>query len=194
VFIHGGDFEAGPSWCQRLLRVCMQRLQAADWVFADLSDPSCHGTLFELGAAVALRKPVHVWMPHDAVWFAAESATRVHAGTRVDAFREACAIRAPEPCPGDSPIEKAFAAAWRTATGAYPEAQVQVGPYRADFRIGKVIVECDGHAYHSSKEQRGRDAERDIYLQRQGYRVARFTGTQITHNAAACVAQVRSLL
>jgi hypothetical protein len=103
--------------------------------------------------------------------------------------------RVPEPpCPGDSPIEKDFAAAWRSATGAYPEAQVQIGPYRADFRIGKVIVECDGHAYHSSKDQRGRDAERDIYLQRQGYRVARFTGTQIAHNAAACVAQVRSLL
>ncbi len=98
------------------------------------------------------------------------------------------------PCPGDSPIEKAFAAAWRAAMGSYPEAQVQVGPYRADFRIGKVIVECDGHAYHSTKEQRGRDAERDIYMQRQGYRVARFTGTQITADAAACVAQVRSLL
>lgn len=96
-------------------------------------------------------------------------------------------------CPGDSPIEQAFAKAWRALTGAYPQAQVQIGTYRVDFLVNRTVIELDGHAYHSSKEQRGHDAKRDRYLQSQGYRVVRFTGSEVHRDAAGCARQALEL-
>lgn len=124
----------------------------------------------------------------------------VEAPTIKQAFLQICALRGHTTCyagaqpPGDSPIEQAFATAWKAATGNYPQAQVQIGNYRVDFLVDNLVIECDGHEYHASREQRGRDAQRDIKLQRMGYRVARFTGSQIHADAAACVSQALGLL
>lgn len=52
---------------------------------------------------------------------------------------------------------------------------------------GRVIVECDGHDYHErTKEQAKRDKERDRELQRQGYKVFRYTGSEIYNDAIKC--------
>ena len=50
--------------------------------------------------------------------------------------------------------------------------------YRVDFILkdARLIVELDGHAYHSTKEQLEKDAIRQRYLTRAGYSVIRFTG------------------
>lgn len=96
--------------------------------------------------------------------------------------------------PGDSPIEKAFATAYRKLTSAYPQSQVQIGQYRVDFLLpNNVIVECDGHDYHASREQRTRDAKRDRDLMALGYKVVRFTGSEIHANADACARQAAAL-
>jgi len=67
------------------------------------------------------------------------------------------------------------------------------GRYRVDFILKdvKLIIELDGHNYHSSPEQLKKDAIRQRYLTRAGYSVIRFTGSEIYHNVKSCVEDVR---
>jgi very-short-patch-repair endonuclease len=54
-------------------------------------------------------------------------------------------------------------------------------------RVGSVIVECDGHEFHErTKEQAQRDRSRDRELQRHGYKVFRFTGSELFKDPFAC--------
>lgn len=99
---------------------------------------------------------------------------------------------------------------------AVPEAPVQlevccqhqVGRYRVDFLLtghevsinpddrngplvilpaGSVLVECDGHDFHErTKEQAKRDRQRDRDLQRAGFQVFRFTGSEIFADPFKC--------
>lgn len=73
--------------------------------------------------------------------------------------------------------------------------QVQIGKYRVDFLITGVeppiVVECDGHEFHErTKEQANRDHRRDQDLQDLGYRVYRFTGSEIYRNPHKCAIRV----
>lgn len=55
------------------------------------------------------------------------------------------------------------------------------------YRAGEVIVECDGHEFHErTKHQAQRDRSRDRELQRSGYRVFRFTGSELFKDPFAC--------
>jgi very-short-patch-repair endonuclease len=77
--------------------------------------------------------------------------------------------------------------------------QVAIGTHVVDFLIlhlegldglGGVVVECDGHDYHErTKEQVARDRARDRDLQEQGYKVFRFTGSEIWRDAIGCADQ-----
>lgn len=75
------------------------------------------------------------------------------------------------------------------------------GPYRIDlavFAMGdriKIAVECDGHQFHEkTKEQAAHDKARDRYLTTRGWRVMRFTGSEIWQDAAGCAQQVADLI
>jgi very-short-patch-repair endonuclease len=71
--------------------------------------------------------------------------------------------------------------------------QHQIGPYRVDIAIlgAKIVVECDGHAFHAmTKEQVARDNKRDRYLQSEGWRVLRFSGSEIHNRLSACADEV----
>jgi len=67
--------------------------------------------------------------------------------------------------------------------------QYRVLDWPVDFLIGTMscdgkrsfcVVECDGHEFHErTKEQAVRDRKRDRRLQAKGYRVFRFTGSEI---------------
>lgn len=82
--------------------------------------------------------------------------------------------------------------------------QERIGSYRADFVITneslegdgpgddeyrkmmdyagpiRIVIECDGHAFHErTKDQAARDKRRDRDLQTAGWRVLRFTGSEI---------------
>jgi very-short-patch-repair endonuclease len=64
--------------------------------------------------------------------------------------------------------------------------QEQIGPYRVDFLLipkhGKkagIVIECDGEAFHNSEAAKMSDRERDEYLKEHGYKVMRFTGSEI---------------
>jgi hypothetical protein len=67
--------------------------------------------------------------------------------------------------------------------------------YRVDFILkdALLIIELDGHEYHSTKEQLERDAIRQRYLTRAGFAVIRFTGREISRNPAACVSEVSTI-
>jgi very-short-patch-repair endonuclease len=64
--------------------------------------------------------------------------------------------------------------------------------YRVDFLLkdARLIIELDGHEYHSSKAQLEKDAIRQRYLTRSGYSVIRFTGREIYRDAKACMEEV----
>lgn len=93
----------------------------------------------------------------------------------------------------DSPIELRLLLALR-GFGIDPHPQVSVGRYRVDFLVGMLVIECDGHEFHASKEQRTHDAGRDRWLMSQGYRVVRFTGSEIFRDAVKCAQEVRDLV
>lgn len=51
-----------------------------------------------------------------------------------------------------------------------------------------VVVECDGFEYHENATAAGRDRERSNFLQGKGFRVLRYTGSQLNQDPAACAA------
>lgn len=64
-----------------------------------------------------------------------------------------------------------------------------VQPHREPIPI-KIAIECDGHEFHASKEQRGDDAARGNILAGCGYTLLRFTGSQIHADPEACAQAV----
>jgi very-short-patch-repair endonuclease len=70
-----------------------------------------------------------------------------------------------------------------------------IGPYRVDFYyeepvqdlVNKFVIEIDGHESHKTKEQRDSDYKRERYLQKNGYHVIRFMGTEVFLDALSCV-------
>lgn len=67
--------------------------------------------------------------------------------------------------------------------------------YRVDFILmdARLIIELDGHNYHSSPEQLKNDSKRQRYLSRAGFTVIRFTGSEIVNDCAECVSEVRAI-
>jgi very-short-patch-repair endonuclease len=81
--------------------------------------------------------------------------------------------------------------------------QQRVGDYRADFVVAyaffgaeiDLVVECDGHEFHErTKHQAARDKKRDRFLTAQGYRILRFTGSEIFASAQRCAADVVGMI
>jgi very-short-patch-repair endonuclease len=71
--------------------------------------------------------------------------------------------------------------------------------YRVDFLISfdffgsllEIVVECDGHEWHErTKRQAARDKSRDRALQSLGYKVFRFTGSEINEAPLRCAMEI----
>lgn len=89
----------------------------------------------------------------------------------------------------------------------YP--QSEIGKYRVDFlvefdqltyidehpRKTSVIVECDSQQFHDRTEKERRYEKcRDRYLQARGYKVLRFTGSEIVKNPLPLAMEVISIV
>lgn len=85
----------------------------------------------------------------------------------------------------------------------YVYQQAKVGEYRADFLIHDcsvpeeiqaprwMVVECDGHDFHErTKEQARHDKKRDRFFQSLGFKVLRFTGSELWADAKQCAEEV----
>jgi hypothetical protein len=72
--------------------------------------------------------------------------------------------------------------------------------FRADFVVRPafpaimIAVELDGHPTHSSREARTRDCQRDRLFLKNGWTVVRFTGSEVWHDAAACVEELIEII
>lgn len=53
-----------------------------------------------------------------------------------------------------------------------------------------IVIELDGYNYHSTKEQRNRDCQKENELKLAGYHVMRFTGTQVFNEPFQCLKSV----
>lgn len=78
--------------------------------------------------------------------------------------------------------------------------QFQIGRYRIDFLVSdsdetaRIAVEIDGHDFHEkTREQARNDRRRERALTMQGYRVVRFTGSEVFHDAQQCWAETVSI-
>jgi very-short-patch-repair endonuclease len=78
-----------------------------------------------------------------------------------------------------------------------------VGPYKADILIFvgctnnrfRVVVELDGHDFHErTKEQAAHDKKRDRWMQTEGIRVLRFTGSEVYNDPFGCVLQLQKFI
>lgn len=86
----------------------------------------------------------------------------------------------------------------------YMEPQAKISEFRVDFLITfstghrkhqNMIVECDGHNFHDrTPEQASRDRERDRSLTSSGYRVYRFTGTDLNRRPIECVTELAEFI
>jgi very-short-patch-repair endonuclease len=76
----------------------------------------------------------------------------------------------------------------RRLTGFKFRRQVPIGPYIADFACfaNRLIVEADGGQHADSPH----DAERDVWLSAQGYRILRFWNSDILANAEGVVLRI----
>jgi very-short-patch-repair endonuclease len=120
----------------------------------------------------------------------------------------------------ESPIEARLACHMGDVIHAdsvcHVESQVPLlgGRYRADFVVTnagveafadalegyvyqpiRIVVEVDGHEWHErTKEQAARDKARDRELQIAGWKVLRFTGSEVWKDPAGCVRQLKSCI
>jgi very-short-patch-repair endonuclease len=71
------------------------------------------------------------------------------------------------------------------ALGARFRRQTPIGPYIADFAwlSARIVVEVDG-ATHELKRNLERDARKDAFLRREGFRVFRVNDNQVIANSA----------
>ena len=71
----------------------------------------------------------------------------------------------------------------RTFSGSLQlDVQAVIGGYRVDFLFNKYFVlEVDGKAYRANSDSFYKDKKRDQQLEIWGYRVIRFTGSQIMY-------------
>lgn len=96
-----------------------------------------------------------------------------------------------------SPAEVAF---WSVASGLLPDLvrqyHVTGTRYHLDFALPAEMIgiEIDGHAWHSTRQQRQHDSQRDRILTGLGWRVLRFTASEVTRNPAQCAEEVLTLI
>jgi ATP-dependent DNA helicase UvrD/PcrA len=89
-----------------------------------------------------------------------------------------------------TPIEEKLLVALEAGKLTY-QPQVRIGQYTVDFLVetqnNKVIVECDGRAFHDP----AKDSERDKVLASEGYPICRFSGAELYADVEKCVETLR---
>lgn len=216
----GSLCEGEPAHRRNTADRCLDAINRSEFVFAWLDNLTAYGTLAEIGYAKGRGKTIIVASPElprtlydlyedemegreprgigmENLWFVFSLAdTIIQAGTPGEALKQLVHLNPRL----ESPIEEAF---WRAFLDAkLPElsdlrAQHPVfdGRYRIDFALPdqKIGIELDGYAHHSSPEAFTRDRARQRELELDGWRIIRFSGSEINKNAGACVHQAAQL-
>lgn len=95
----------------------------------------------------------------------------------------------------ESPIEQRLIFSLSFELFLKVEPQIRLANYRADFGFPgrKIAVECDGHEYHKTQEQRTHDARRDRVFTTEGWNVIRFTGSEINADPLKCAREIERI-
>jgi very-short-patch-repair endonuclease len=74
--------------------------------------------------------------------------------------------------------------------------QAPIGRYFADFASHgrRLVIEVDGAVHQRFGEVALRDAERQAWIESQGYRVIRFTDKQVSHDLHGCIETICKLI
>lgn len=92
-----------------------------------------------------------------------------------------------------TPIEDKLSNALKANALSY-QPQVRIGRFTVDFLVAyenkKVIVECDGKAYHDP----AKDRERDKFLASEGFLVCHISGAEIVADVDKCIQVIRKRL
>ena len=80
--------------------------------------------------------------------------------------------------------------------GFYVRTQMPCGKYRIDIALPtyRIAIECDGRAYHSTPEQNAHDRRKNSYLRRHGWRVLRFSGSEINWNLSKVISKIEKVV
>ncbi|MFE7648681.1 DUF559 domain-containing protein [Streptomyces phaeoluteigriseus] len=205
----------------RVRELCLEAIDTADIVFAWLDDLTAYGTLVEIGYAKGRGKTIVIaapetpqtygWLPDtdevrmeiadsatNDLWFAFSCASStIIAATPREALKEVLRLS-----PNlESPIEQAFWSAYvrqmpSELSGLKAQHSVFGGRYRIDFALPKqkIGIELDGYSWHSSPEAFTRDRARQRELELDGWRIFRFSGSEVTKSADDCVNQAAALV
>lgn len=184
---------------------CIDEINNSVGLVAYVETPDSFGTIAEIAYTSATGKPQFLIMNanrsddtawgrmYDAYWFASNfpGVIGIEVDSDLDAAR-AFAYACDTLLLSESPIEKKLLFAIDSSLMTECQIQIPIGRYRVDFGFPKIklAVECDGHEYHSTKDQRGRDASRDRCLMEHGWKTIRFTGTEIYRDATVCASEL----
>lgn len=103
----------------------------------------------------------------------------------------------------ESPAERSFLEAAIDEFSLFPKGgilqgkvtiamQKNISGMRVDFVVNnRLVVEIDGHAYHSSRKQVRKDALRDKRLREEGYSILRITAHRVFSAPEAAIADVK---
>lgn len=91
----------------------------------------------------------------------------------------------------ESPIEKRLGEAF-AKLGLYPKLQHQIGIFRVDFAFPeiKLVVECDGHSYHTGARNWKKNEYRQRRIEQEGWVFERFQGWLVYRHALACASKI----
>lgn len=95
----------------------------------------------------------------------------------------------------ESPIERKLYKAL-ILNGYIVRTQVHCGKYRIDLALPVewIAIECDGKDFHSTPEQKASDRRKNTYLRKAGWRVLRFTGSDINGNLNGVLKRIKNNL
>lgn len=91
----------------------------------------------------------------------------------------------------ESPIEEKLYFAF-DKLGLKPKVQYQIGIFRVDmaFPDKKLIIECDGHKFHTGEINWKKDKYRQKRIEEMGWKFERFQGWIINRYPIACAGKI----
>lgn len=211
VYNHGYSFDKPhnviKSWEdneENIVYFALFEIKHCDFLFAYLDKTDSYGSIAEMAYASAIGKPIFLVINEseinkddmeinspflDSYWFVSNFPNIKRIFTDFEGAKHLLESL----CKIESPIEQIFYNACIKNNLWYKLfPQVEEGKYRIDFAIPdeKIAIELDGHDSHKTKEQRTHDAQRERYLQSNGWKLIRFTGSEIYNNLNSCLADL----
>lgn len=77
--------------------------------------------------------------------------------------------------------------------GIVPQTQYRIGKYSLDLALPKIRmdIECDGEIWHNTPQAIIKDQKRDAFMMERGWKVLRFSDTEINQNPDRVVNLIR---